>query len=158
MAEFHDLDWTLPTMRYLLDLRLQHAAELRECDLRFHEERDRRYAEVNLAQEKALAIKDQADRDALELAREFQKERDAKANELREQIGSERGLYVTKDELTAATREFNALVKPLADYVTSQQGRQQGIGMSAGVLTGGLAALATVMTIVVVVVNLLTSG
>ena len=69
------------------------------------------FAALRDADQRALAIKEQADRDALGLAREIQTYKDEKANELREQIGSERGLYVTRPE-----------IKPLADYVTSQSG------------------------------------
>lgn len=96
----------------------EHWAALRQADERFYAERDRRYAEVNVEREKALKIKEEADKAALGLAREIQTYKDEKANELREQINSERGLYVTKTEL-----------EPIKTYIASQTGR--GIGMNA---------------------------
>jgi len=96
----------------------EHIEALRDADLRFSEERDRRYAEVNLEREKALKIKETADLAALELAREIQTYKDEKANELREQINSERGLYATNKD-----------IDPIKSYVSSQTGR--GLGMNA---------------------------
>lgn len=101
---------------------------IRKCDKAFAKERDRRYAEVNVEKEKALKIKEAADLAALQLAREIQTYKDEKANELREQINAERGLYATKDDLAALTREsrvaqdnlaaeFQASLKPLNDFV-----------------------------------------
>jgi vacuolar-type H+-ATPase subunit H len=115
----------------------QHLEALREADGRLHEaqragdallfaERDQRYAEVKAAEEKALKVKEEADKTALGLQRETQTYKDEKANELREQINSERGLYATKDDLANVSREVAALVKPLADYVSGQQGRSGG--------------------------------
>jgi hypothetical protein len=94
---------------------------IRQCDNDFDEERDRRYREVAIEKEKAVVIKEKADAEALYLAREIQKYKDEKANELREQIGSERNTYVTKDEM-----------KPLANWVFSQQGRSIGVSSMAG--------------------------
>jgi hypothetical protein len=96
----------------------EHLAALRDADLRFNEERDRRYAEVNIEREKALKIKETADLAALQLAREIQTYKDEKANELREQINSERGLYATNKD-----------IDPIKSYVSSQTGR--GLGMYA---------------------------
>lgn len=97
-----------------------HLLALREAD-------DRRYAEVNVEREKALKIKETADRDALGLAREIQTYKDEKANELREQISSERGRYVTREELASAVREIQASIKPLTEYATSDAGRTAGV-------------------------------
>jgi len=96
----------------------KHLEALRDADARFNEERDRRYSEVNIEREKALKIKETADLAALQLAREIQTYKDEKANELREQINSERGLYAT-----------NRDIEPIKAYVSSQTGR--GLGMYA---------------------------
>lgn len=96
----------------------EHLAALRDADIRLNEERDRRYAEVNIEREKALKIKETADLAALGLAREIQNYKDEKANELREQISSERGLYATNKD-----------IEPIKSYVASQTGR--GLGMNA---------------------------
>jgi hypothetical protein len=115
----------------------QHLSTLRQADERFMAERDRRYAEVNIEREKALKIKEEADKAALGLAREIQTYKDEKANELREQINSERGLYVTKTEL-----------EPVKAYIASQTGR--GLGMNA--LAGW--ALSIIMAAVAIAVYL----
>jgi hypothetical protein len=95
--------------------------------LKWLEERDRRYAEVNVEKEKALKIKEEADKAALALAREIQTYKDEKANELREQINSERGLYLTRDEYQTAhvalIEKVEAGLKPLNEFVTAQQGK-----------------------------------
>jgi hypothetical protein len=96
----------------------EHLEALRAADMRFEEERDRRYTEVNIEREKALKIKETADLAALQLAREIQTYKDEKANELREQISSERGLYATNKD-----------IEPIKSYVSSQTGR--GLGMYA---------------------------
>ena len=121
-----------------------HLLALRAAD-------DRRYAEVALEREKALRIKETADDRALSLAREIQTYKDEKANELREQINSERGLYVTKAELSAAVRELQAAIEPLKQYTNVNAGRRGGISLVwAGVLgvmviITGIAAVAAVI-------------
>jgi hypothetical protein len=103
---------------------------------KFGIERDRRYTEVSIEREKALKIKEVADLAALQLAREIQTYKDEKANELREQINSERGLYATKGDLQGAIEKVEATVKPLVDYVSAQQGRSSGIGQGYQILIG----------------------
>lgn len=107
---------------------------LRAAEVRFQEERDRRYTEVGQEREKALKIKETADLAALELAREIQVYKDSKANDLREQISSERGLYVTKLELQALSEKFEALISPMNNYVASQNGRSEGVSITSGVV------------------------
>ena len=96
----------------------EHLDALRIADHRFEEERDRRYTEVNIEREKALKIKETADLAALQLAREIQSYKDEKANQLREQINSERGLYATNKD-----------IEPVKAYISGQTGR--GLGMNA---------------------------
>jgi len=107
--------WTIETYA-------AHNEALRVAQERFEQERDRRYAEVALEREKALKIKEEADKAALGLAREIQTYKDEKANELREQINSERGLYATKDDVVAATEKLEATIKPLLDFMAGQAG------------------------------------
>jgi coenzyme F420-reducing hydrogenase alpha subunit len=97
-----------------------------ERDRRYREvsgERDQRYSEVKAAEEKALKVKETADLKALELASQIQTYKDEKANNLREQISSERGLYATREDLASALREINATIKPIAEYVASDRGQ-----------------------------------
>ena len=108
----------------------EHLEALRNADDRRYaevgRERDQRYAEVKAEQEKALVIKDTANRDALALARQDQTYKDEQANKLREQINSERGLYASKSDLANAMREIGAQIKPLADYISAAAGAAGG--------------------------------
>ncbi len=122
----------------------EYLAALREADLRFNAERDRRLTEVAVEREKALKIKETADLAALQLARADQTYKDEQANKLREQINSERNIYVTQDQLVAAVREVTTAIQPLSDYVSKQQGGKDQSGDSRAnlvALVGGLAVL-----------------
>ena len=112
-----------------VSLREHLQALASERESRYQEvgkERDQRYAEVKAEQEKALVIKDTANRDALALARQDQTYKDEQANKLREQINSERGLYATKDDLANAVREMTVQIRPLAEFVSASAGRTGG--------------------------------
>lgn len=128
---------------------LDYMAAMRAADEKFQAERDRRYAEVSVEREKALKIKEVADLAALQLAREIQTYKDEKANELREQISSERGNYATREDLSAALREVTAMIKPLAEYVSSQQGRSTGLNAGWGYLLGAASLIGLIITLIV---------
>jgi len=128
--------------------RKQWEVERRILEDRFLAERDRRYTEVSQEREKALKIKEEADKTALGLQRDNQIYKDEKANELREQIGSERGLYATHAELGSAIERIEAQLKPIASYVSVQQGR--GAGLNAG--WGYLVGLIVVVNIIIGIV------
>jgi len=89
---------------------------------KFFEERDRRYTEVKNAEEKALRIKEEADKVALDLARQIQTYKDEKANELRSQIERERGNYASRSDLSALNEKLEATTKPLIEFVSSSRG------------------------------------
>jgi hypothetical protein len=125
--------WTMDTLQ-------AHYASLRMADEKLETERDRRYFEVNVEREKALKIKETADLAALGLAREIQTYKDEKANELREQINSERNLYVTKDELVSALN------------VVTANSRQSGQWIVTSVLAV-VAILASVGAIIAILVH-----
>lgn len=74
------------------------------------------------ADQRALKIKEEADKMALSLASDIQKYKDEKANELRAQINSERGLYITRNEMYAALDKLGETLKPVLAYVAAQQG------------------------------------
>ena len=119
---------------------------LREYLMAIIRERDQRYSEVAIEREKALRIKETADLAALQLAREIQTYKDEKANELREQINSERGLYVTQTQLQQIEEKIAATLKPVTDYISSQQGsvagalgQRQLVGWAVAVLVGLVA-------------------
>lgn len=124
--------WTVDTLSV-------HLTDLREADTRFHEERDRRYAEVAAEREKALDIEKSARAEALQLAREIQTYKDEKANELREQINNERGNYASKSDLQAAVEKIEETIKPIAAFVAGQQGRSGGQAAMWGWIVGGIS-------------------
>jgi vacuolar-type H+-ATPase subunit H len=97
--------------------------------------------ELREADQRALSIKETADLAALGLARDHQTYRDEKANELREQISSERGLYVTRGQLEAATAKIEVELEPVKAYMLAQQGRADGIS-ALQVLLFSLAGVA----------------
>jgi len=142
-----------PAAGWTVETYAIHNEALRGAEWKFQEERDRRYAEVATEREKALKIKETADLAALGLAREIQTYKDEKANELREQISSERGLYATKNDLTASIEKVEEIIKPLAVYITGQQGRASGafdtrtlvfsfFGLIVGLIVATLAVIA----------------
>ncbi len=147
--------WNLDTLEAHLK-SLRGADELLQIEReKFQTERDRRYSEVNTEREKALKIKEEADKAALALAREIQSYKDEKANELREQINSERGSYATKDDLAASVRELNVVIAPLATFVSTQHGEQEGSRSSINRMLSIIAALAAISTTVSLVIGII---
>lgn len=143
---------------WTVDTYAAHQGALRLADQALAAERDRRYTEVSQEREKALKIKEQADRDALGLAREIQTYKDEKANELREQISRERGLYVTQQELKGISDKIEAQMKPINEFVSSQQGRttgrlsqQQFAIMVTGLGISAVLAFITVTSVIVAI-------
>lgn len=117
-----------------------HNEALRKAEDKFQEERDRRYREIE-------QVKKEAEDKALHLARDIQIYKDEKANELREQINTERLLYVRKDDLKAIEDKYDALLKPLSNFVALKQGSIKGVDKAlyyiiaiAGVIAGILIA------------------
>lgn len=125
MSAYHDgSGWTIETLRI-------HLEALREADQR------------------ALTIKESADETARGLAREDQKYKDEQANKLREQIASERNLYVRNEELAALAARMEALIKPLSDFMAAQSGKTQGVGNLGNVLIGVAALVIAVVAVLV---------
>jgi hypothetical protein len=108
--------------------------QLRITETRFQEERDRRYAEVDVEREKALKIKEEADKSALGLAREIQTYKDEKANELRSQIERERGSYVTQSEIKALAEKIDTALQPLENFRSKATGAALVLTLVSGVV------------------------
>lgn len=130
------------------EVEIARLKALRCADERFQAERDRRYSEVKQAEEKALKIKEEADSRALVLAERIQEYKDEKANELREQIASERNLYATKEDLTAGIATVEALIKPLVAASNSYSGGR----LYAGEFWTRAIAIASLLAVVAVAV------
>ena len=140
--------WTLDTLQ-------EHWEAIDALNDKFLTERDRRYSEVNIEREKALKIKEEADKAALGLAREIQSYKDEKANQLREQITSERGSFATKDDLQATMREIGAAIQPLTAYVAGMAGQSKqsdsarvNIVAIIGIAYGVVATIGVVVTLI----------
>jgi hypothetical protein len=126
--------WTIETYS-------AHNEALRQAEEKFQNERDRRYAEVDVEREKALKIKETADETARVLVAENQAYRDEKANELRSQIERERGMYVQRSDLEGAMGKTEATLAPLVAFAASQQGRREGVGTITAIVYGVLVIL-----------------
>lgn len=112
----------------------------------FIRERDRRLTEVALEREKALAIKDKADETARELDRQDRAYKDEKANNLRSQIESERGLYATKDDVQKVEEKLEALIAPLTKGADQQAGSQITRGQAYAALVAAVMILGLIVT------------
>jgi vacuolar-type H+-ATPase subunit H len=143
--------WTVDTLH-------AHLSMLREADQVFHAERDRRYAEVSEARAEALKIKEQADRDALGLAREIQTYKDEKANELRSQIERERGTYVTQSDLRGAVEKIEATVKPISEWIAAQTGVRTGAQEKVTDLRASIGIYILLATLALSIVVFFTRG
>jgi len=108
--------WTIATYA-------AHNEALREAESKFQNERDRRYLEVEAEKDRALQIKEEANKIALQLARDIQTYKDMKANELREQINSERGSYATKRDLSMEIDKIETMLEPMSRYIDTVQGK-----------------------------------
>lgn len=125
----------------------EHLATIHELEGKYYDERDRRYTEVALEREKALRIKEEADRTALTLARENQNlkdenqkqvqlYKDEKANELREQINRERNLYASKDDLSRILSTIEVRLEPLTTFMNREAGGQLKTGQMLAAAIG----------------------
>lgn len=141
----------------------EHLETVRALEHTLAEERDRRYAEVNIEREKALKIKEEADRTALTLARENQNlkdenqkqvqlYRDEKANELREQINKERNLYASKEDLANIMQTLDTKLEPLIRFVNNQSGSDRRSGQILAAAIGVAVIVAALVSVIAFVV------
>jgi len=111
--------WTLDTYAY-------YQEQLRQADIRFGEERDRRNVEGAALRAEALKIKETADLAALTLARDSQTLKEAQNDAMRDKQLGESGIYATNASVTKAFDTLNAELKvtlqPLVDFVAKAQG------------------------------------
>lgn len=129
--------WTIETLKCHFDTL--RAAD-RAADKELHVEWDRRISEGATLRERALTVKEVADKEALRLSRENQNYKDEKADKLRDQSMTERGAYVTRADLTGAIERIESSLKPLFDFVSNQKGVVQGSQLTTAKLFGFIAA------------------
>ncbi len=135
----------------------EHIEALRAADQKLRDAKEsaqeKAVSAAFAAQKEALAIKDRGDSEALRLAREIQTYKDEKANELREQINRERGLYATKGDLIAATEKIEATLSPLIKSMNLQQGRTSGLDKGWAILIGAVGLVGTAVAAVAFLVR-----
>jgi hypothetical protein len=129
--------WTISTLKL-------HNDTIEQWRDRFDAERDRRYTEVNIEKEKALKIKETADLAALSLARESQTYKEQQNDALRDKNLAQSGIYATNESVAHAFDELNKQLKPVFEFVVSQQGGSQygnSIWQRGGTLVAVLAGI-----------------
>lgn len=135
---------------------------LRQADIRFDEERDRRYTEVNIEREKALKIKETADRDAMALARESQTYKEQQNDALRDKNLADSGVYARSEDVDASIEklaqtvnsQFEGLIAKLEPFMNgsiSQQGQQQGSQITKANLYAAVGVIAALVGIYAIV-------
>jgi hypothetical protein len=117
-AETESNGWTIATLK-------EHIDAMQAANLRFEDERDRRYTEVNIEKEKALKIKETADLAALSLARESQTYKEQQNDALRDKNLAQSGIYATNSDVAKLFDDFNTKLKPVFDFVVSKQGQAE---------------------------------
>jgi len=111
---------------------------LRQADIRFDDERDRRNSEGAELRAVALKIKETADLAALTLARESQTLKEAQNDALRDKTLSESGVYATNAGVAQAIGDLKTSLQPLVDYVSAHKGAE----LTKGNLYAGAAGVA----------------
>ena len=130
--------------------KVLHLAEVVELN-------DRRYGEVGIEKEKALKIKEIADLSALELARESQVYKDERNDTMREQNLKDNGIYATRDDLADVVKGMEKALKPLVDFVSSQQGAASGRSKLSGAFNSNIALICTIIGAVIAVIYFVTN-
>jgi len=141
-------DWTIATYAV-------YNEALRVAEAKFQDERDRRYAEVNIEKEKALKIKETADLAALELARESQKYKEERNDSMREQTITDKGEYATHADVAVVVDRMEKTLKPIVEYISGQQGATTSGQINTSKTFGIIAATGTVVGILAFLVNYL---
>ena len=134
---------------WTLGAYISHNEAMRAMQKEFLDERDRRYTEVNVAKEKALQVKETADLAALTLARESQLYKDQQADIMRDKNLAASGVYATQADLQSMLEKINKSLKPLFDYVNTQQGTTKGIEMTKGQIIAAIGTLGVIVGIIV---------
>lgn len=126
-----------------------HNEAMRAASQRFNDERDRRYAEVNVEKEKALKIKETADLAALSLARESQVYKDQQADVMREKNLAASGIYATNADLANVVEKMEKTLKPIIEFVNMQTGASKGSEFTWGKIFASIGAFGVIIGIIV---------
>jgi len=131
-----------PLQGWTIETYAAHNEAMRESDIRFHVERDRRYAEAATLNAVALKIKETADLAALTLAREGQVYKEAQNDLMRDSSLRQSGIYATNAGVAEAIGELKSSLQPLVDYVSMHKGAELTKGSLYAAAAGIVAVLA----------------
>lgn len=134
---------------WTLEAYMLHNESMRTMETKILEERDRRYMEVNVEKEKALKIKETADLAALSLARESQLYKDQQADVMRDKNLASSGIYATNEDLKDMVDKIEKSLKPVFEFVSSQQGISQNSELTMGKMFGIIGAIGVVVGVIV---------
>jgi vacuolar-type H+-ATPase subunit H len=136
----NDQGWTVQTLFLYFEA-------LRQADNRLRDALRDSDTKLREADQRALTIKETADSEARKLSRADQTYKDEQANKLREQIASERNLYVRQEDLAAVVERVDALIKPMTAFMSAQAGRSQGFGSAGNLVYVVVGLILTVIGI-----------
>lgn len=134
---------------WTLEAFIIHTERMEVMNEKFLDERDRRYTEVGIEREKALRIKETADLAALSLARESQVYKDQQADVMREKNLAASGVYATNTDLQLMVDKIEKSLKPLFEFVSSQQGASRGNQITWGKIFASLGAFGVIVGVIV---------
>ena len=131
----------------------EHLAALREADLRFDAERDRRLTEVAQERERALQIKQEADKTALDLARQINDLHLSALNGEQARLLADRERFLSRDSYDVAQKDFGVWRDTVNSSLSQLTGRDRGIGTSWSVMLAVIGGVGIVVGIVVAVLK-----
>ena len=135
--------------KWTLEAFIIHTESMEAMKEKFLDERDRRYTEVGIEREKALRIKETADLAALSLARESQLYKDQQADVMRDKNIAASGIYATNEDLKNMVDKIEKSLKPVFEFVSSQQGMSKSSELTWGKILGTIGAIGVVVGLIV---------
>jgi len=148
-AKMKQLAELLPPLEgWTIETYAAHNEAMRAADIRFHNERDRRYAEAATLNAVALKIKETADLAALTLAREGQVYKEAQNDLMRDSSLRQSGIYATNEGVTKALSDlessFEAALAPIVDFIAKSQGASKSVELTWGKIGAVLGVILAV--------------
>lgn len=131
--------WTVDTLKVLIE---QHFTDL-----------EGRLLERQRAQEIALETSLTAAQTAVDKAEVAASKRFDSTNEFRGQLADQAKMFVTKDEYVASHRGIDAKIADLQKRADMLAGRTTGLSAGWAYLVGGVALIATILSIAFTVIN-----
>lgn len=119
----------------------EHLSALREADLRFDAERDRRLTEVAIEREKALAIKQESDKTALDLARQINDLHLAALNGEQARLAADRERFLSRETYDAQQKDFGVWRDTVNGSLSINAGKGSGVATSWGVVVAVVGIL-----------------